>query len=80
MRQRGHSLDCRAHVDLSAELKLISGLDTAFPVMSGRGGEAKHGGSGGDSREPKPPISKPRDMYVPDLHIHSLKINARNFR
>ena len=24
--------------------------------------------------------SKPRDMYVPDLHIDTLKVKARNFR
>jgi len=66
--------------DLSAGLKLISGLDKAFPLEAGRGDEAKHVGSGGDSREPKPPISKPRDIYVPDLHIDTLKPKARNFR
>lgn len=64
----------------SADLKLISGLDAAFPLSAGRGDEAKHGGSGGDSREPKPPIQRPRDMYVPDLHIDSLKVKSRNFR
>jgi len=66
--------------NLSADLKLISGLDAAFPLAAGRGDEAKTGGSGGDSREPKPPIAKPRDMYVPDLHIDTLKLKARNFR
>jgi hypothetical protein len=25
------------------------------------------------------PIARPRDMYVPDLHIDSLKVKARNF-
>ena len=48
-------------------------------AIAGRGDEAKHGGSGLDSREPKPPI-KPRDMYEPDLHIDTLKVRARNFR
>ncbi len=67
-------------VNLSADLKLISGLDGAFPLTAGRGDEAKHGGSVGDSREPKPPIARPRDMYVPDLHIDTLKLKARNFR
>jgi hypothetical protein len=38
-------------------------------------------GSGGlDSREPKLPPIKPRDMYEPDLHIDTLKGKARNFR
>jgi hypothetical protein len=32
------------------------------------------------SREPKPPIIKPRDMYVPDLPIDTLRLKARNFR
>jgi error-prone DNA polymerase len=66
--------------DLSAELKRVSGLDTAFPMVSGRGDEAKTGGSGGDSREPKQPLTKTRDMFVPDLHIDTLKVKARNFR
>jgi error-prone DNA polymerase len=65
--------------DLSAQLKTVSGLAKAFPLSAGRGDDVKHGGSGLDSREPKPPI-KPRDMYEPDLHIDTLKVRARNFR
>ena len=65
--------------DLSAQLKTVSNLEDGFPLTAGRGDDAKRGGSGLDSREPKPPI-KPRDMYEPDLHIDSLKIRARNFR
>jgi hypothetical protein len=42
------------------------------------GDEAKRGGRG-DSREPRP-ISRPRDMYEPDLHIDTLKVKARNFQ
>jgi hypothetical protein len=34
----------------------------------------------GDSREPKTPVIRPRDMYLPDLHIDTLKVKARNFR
>jgi error-prone DNA polymerase len=49
-------------------------------MVSGRGDEAKTGGSGGDSREPKAPINRPRDMYEPDLHIDTVKVKARNFR
>jgi hypothetical protein len=41
--------------------------------------EAKHGGHGPDSRDPLP-ITKPRDMYEPDLHIDTIKLKARNFR
>jgi error-prone DNA polymerase len=66
--------------DLSGDLKRVSGARADFPVTSGRGDDAKRGGSGLDSREPKQPVSKPRDTYEPDLHIDSLKIRARNFR
>ena len=65
--------------DLTRDLKTISDSDVTFQMVPGRGDEAKHGGSGLDSREPKQ-ISKPRDMYVPDLHIDTLKLKARNFR
>jgi error-prone DNA polymerase len=65
--------------DLTANLRTVSGLDTPFPLVPGRGDEAKHGGHGPDSRDPKPVII-PRDMYVPDLHIDTIKLKARNFR
>jgi error-prone DNA polymerase len=65
--------------DLTADLRTVSGLDTAFPLVPGRGDEAKHGGHGPDSREPRP-VTKPRDIYVPDLHIDTIKLKARNFR
>jgi error-prone DNA polymerase len=67
-------------VDLTPNLKQVSGLDLEFPVPAGRGDEARHGGSGLDSREPKQTVPTPRDLYVPDLHIDTLKIKARNFR
>lgn len=57
------------HYDLSAELGRVSGLHGVFPLRARRGDEAKAGGSGPDSRDPKPPIIKPRDMDEPDLHI-----------
>jgi error-prone DNA polymerase len=61
-------------------LKQVSGHDAPFPLTAGRGDEAKHGGSSADSWEPKAPIQKPRDMYVSDLHIDTLKLKARNFK
>jgi error-prone DNA polymerase len=65
--------------DLSADLKRISGIDAPFPLAPGRGDEAKHSGSP-DSRDGKEHSAKPRDIYVPDLHIDTLKLKARNFR
>jgi hypothetical protein len=37
------------------------------PLPAGRDDEAKGGGSGPESRDPKPQINKPRDMYVARL-------------
>jgi len=68
-----------ALADLSADLKRLSGLNALFPLQPGRGDKARGGGSGPDSREPKPPLMKPRDLYEPDLHIDTL-VKARNFR
>jgi len=67
-------------IDLTADLNQVSGFDLEFPVPAGRGDEARHGGSGLDSREPKQTMPTPRDIYVPDLHIDTLKIKARNFK
>jgi hypothetical protein len=67
--------------DLSADLSRVSGVDDVFLLAVGRGDEAKHGGHGFDSREPKAPLPvNPRDMYEPDQHIDALKVKARNFR
>jgi error-prone DNA polymerase len=66
--------------DLTADLKTASGLDVPFPLVAGRVDEARHGGGGPDNREGKPPEPKPRDIYVPDTHIDTLKVKARNFR
>jgi error-prone DNA polymerase len=65
-------------IDLTADLRKVSGLDAPFTLPAGRGDEARHGG-GPDARD-KPLQTKPRDMYVPDLHIDTLKLKARNFR
>jgi error-prone DNA polymerase len=67
-------------IDQTELLNGVGGKDEAFMLPAGRGDEAKHGGSGLDSREPKLPTIKPRDIYVPDLHIDTLKVKARNFR
>ena len=65
--------------DMTEVLKAISGVGEPFQLAPGRGDEAKGGGGGPDSRDPKP-VVRPRDIYVPDLHIDTLKLKARNFR
>jgi error-prone DNA polymerase len=66
-------------IDHSDMLRSIGGMDQEFVIPTGRGDEAKHGGSGLDPRETKA-LNKAREIYVPDLHIDTLTVKARNFR
>lgn len=64
--------------DLSDRLASISEEETPYPLPHGRGDEFHHGSGGLDPRD----RSKrgPRDIFIPDLHIDTLKIKPRNFR
>jgi len=67
--------------DLSRDLSGLADLDTEFKVPSGRGDEFAHGSpGGGDSRDRPKPAVRPRDIFVRDLHIDTLKVKARNFQ
>jgi len=67
-------------VDLSGLLGTLSERNEAFPLPHGRGDEAR-GGGGADQRSIEGLGRKPRDIYIPDLHIDSgLKIKTRDFR
>ncbi|MHC2296628.1 hypothetical protein ACVJBD_000834 [Rhizobium mongolense] len=62
------------------DLSDLSGLadrDTEFKLPTGRGDEFAHGGGPDPSDKPKPAI-QPRDIFIPDLHIDTLKVKARN--
>jgi error-prone DNA polymerase len=59
--------------DLSRELSGLADRDLGFALQTGRGDEFAHGGR--DSRA----SVKPRDIFIPDLHIDTLKIKSRNF-
>ncbi|MBN9138740.1 MAG: hypothetical protein J0I92_22165, partial [Phyllobacterium sp.] len=64
--------------DLSVDLSSLSERDTEFRLPAGRGDEFAHGG-GPDPRDRQAPAVRPRDMFVKDLHIDTLKVKARNF-
>jgi error-prone DNA polymerase len=66
--------------DLSADLAGVDDRDSSFPLPHGRGDEFHHGGPGIDPRSLPPKGPKPRDIYVPDLHIDSIKVKTRDFR
>lgn len=62
--------------DLSRDLSGLADRDLGFALPTGRGDEFAHGAPGGsDSRDPV----KPRDIFIPDLHIDTLKVKSRNF-
>jgi error-prone DNA polymerase len=63
--------------DLSAELAAVGERGAGFPLPHGRGDEFHHGSPGTDPRSLPP---KTRDIYVPDLHIDSIKVKTRDFR
>ncbi len=42
--------------------------------------QVRHGGSGPDPRETPPRGLRTRDIYIPDLHIDSIKVKTRDFR
>jgi error-prone DNA polymerase len=65
--------------DLSGELRRVSSLDEAFPLVAGRSDEARHGG-GSDPREASSFGRKAADVYVPDMRIDTLRVKARDFR
>jgi error-prone DNA polymerase len=61
--------------DLSGDLSGLADRDIDFKLPTGRGDEFAHGTPGGaDTRTPKP-----RDIFIPDLHIDTLKVKTRNF-
>jgi error-prone DNA polymerase len=68
--------------DLSTDLSSLAERDGKFRPPTGRGDEFAHGSPGSpDSRERSASgLLRPRDMFVQDLHIDTLKIKSRNFQ
>ena len=62
--------------DLSADLASVGERDAAFPLPHGRGDEVHHGGPGPTRASCRPRACRPRDIYVPDLHIDTIKVKA----
>ena len=64
--------------DFSGDLSSLGERDSDFPVPHGRGDQVRHG-SGPDQRENPRPAMPVREIYIPDLHIDTLKVKSRNF-
>jgi error-prone DNA polymerase len=65
--------------DLSGDLSGLADMDTEFKLTSGRGDEFAHGSPGGADSRDRAPTPRPRDIFIPDLHIDTLKVKLRNF-
>jgi error-prone DNA polymerase len=66
--------------DLSHLLRRVGDREEAFVAPSGRGDEAKRGGSA-DQREINALGRRPRDIYIPDLRYDApIKVKPRDFR
>ncbi len=67
-------------IDLSELLASVGGREAPFPLPHGRGDEFARGPSAPDTREAAPKGMAARDIFVPDLHIDTLKQKTRDFR
>jgi error-prone DNA polymerase len=67
-------------IEKAADLAGVGERDMGFPLPHGRGDEFHHGSPGIDPRSLPPKGPKPRDIYVADLHIDSIKVKTRDFR
>ena len=66
--------------DLSAELASVGEREGLFPLPHGRGDELHHGAPAADPRGQPPKGLRPRDIYIPDLHLDTIKVKTRDFR
>jgi error-prone DNA polymerase len=82
IQREGEVVHLVAHhlTDLSAELASVGSRDTAFPLPHGRGDEFHHGSPALDPRTLPPKGTKARDIFIPDLHIDTIKVKPRDFR
>jgi len=80
VQREGEVVHLIAHhlTDLSAELAKIGGRDNVFVMPMGRGDQAKTG-AGPDPRDLPPKGLRTRDIYIPDLHIDTIKVKSRDF-
>jgi error-prone DNA polymerase len=72
-------LVARHLADLSAELASVGSREAAFPLPHGRGDQVIHAGGSPNPRELPPKGPRTRDIYIPDLHIDTIKVKSRNF-
>ena len=73
-----HIVATRLH-DASGLLASVGDRGSPFPLPHGRGDEF-HRGSSPDARDAPPRTVKARDIYIPDLHLDTIRPKTRDFR
>ena len=73
-----HVIASRLH-DLSLELAGLGERDGMFSMPHGRGDGFHNGSAAGDSRDRPVRMVKPRDIYIPDIHVDTLKGQGAGF-
>ncbi|AYD05184.1 error-prone DNA polymerase [Neorhizobium sp. NCHU2750] len=71
-------LIARQLYDLSGDLAALGDRDLDVKIPTGRGDEFAHGSPGSGDHRDRAAV-KTRDIFIPDLHIETLKVKARNF-
>jgi error-prone DNA polymerase len=66
--------------DLSGVLASVGNREATFPLAHGRGDQVRDGGAGPDPRELPAKGLRTRDIYLPDMHIDTIKVKPRDFR
>ncbi|WP_112875049.1 error-prone DNA polymerase [Paracoccus endophyticus] len=81
VQREGEVVHLVAHriTDLSRELASV-GERAAFPLPHGRGDEVGHGSLTGNPHSLPSKGPRSRDIYIPDLHIDSIRVKTRDFR
>lgn len=64
--------------DLSADLSVLADRDQSFTLPLSKADHFTHGGGPDPRKTPKRAV-KPRDIYIPDVHIDTIKVKSRNF-
>ena len=73
-----HIVATKLH-DASGLLASVGDRGSAFPLPHGRGDEFHRGGSP-DARDAPPRTVRARDIYIPDLHLDTIRPKTRDFR
>lgn len=82
VQREGEVVHLVAHqlTDLSTELASVGDREGPFPLPHERGDEFHHGALAPDPRGRPTKGLRTRDIYIPDLHIDTIKVKTRDFR